>query len=317
MNLKELSNKELYKLCKEYGTATRKWRRKFAFLLPEVSRRGMYRKYGCESIYQFAAKLGGMSHDVVQRILSLSHKLKDKPLLWAEFERHGWAKLSVIASIATKESEKFCLDKLNRLPKAALAEYVSNYKRNCAKENEQSLFCDLPMPKSAGALDFGAAIFEKTMDDQAKDATTPGWPDDDDVIFASNYQKLKFKVSTKAQIKFRKIKRELERERGEALTMGEVLEYLIALALGTPTPTPTPTRHISAVLKRAVISKTNAECAILGCHRPYDELHHPQRFALNKSHEGLMPICKIHHQLAHGLGDSYIDKKVRKYWQLE
>ena len=58
---KKLSDRELYKLCKEYGTAARIWRRRFAGLLPEVLERRLYKKKGYTSLYEFAGKLAGMS----------------------------------------------------------------------------------------------------------------------------------------------------------------------------------------------------------------------------------------------------------------
>ena len=54
MNLRKLTDPELYKLCQEYGLNARQWMRKFAGLLPEVKRRRLYRRHGCSSIHEFA-----------------------------------------------------------------------------------------------------------------------------------------------------------------------------------------------------------------------------------------------------------------------
>ena len=98
-------------------------------------------------------------------------------------------------------------------------------------------------------------------------------------------------------------------------------------------------RYISSINKTMAIAKTNGKCAVTACNKVYEELHHPQRFAINKSHEKLIPVCRTHHQLAHAglikneeknseawelafdkLSENIkdkVDRKVRSYWQLE
>lgn len=63
MNIAVLSDENLYKLCQQYGEQARVWRQKFAGLLPEVHRRKLYEKKGFSSIFEFAAKLAGMSEE--------------------------------------------------------------------------------------------------------------------------------------------------------------------------------------------------------------------------------------------------------------
>ena len=73
-----MTDKELYKLCKKFGKRTLEARRKFAGLLPEVLKRHLYEKKGFSSIYEFAAKLAGMSHEQVNLVLRLERKFEDK-----------------------------------------------------------------------------------------------------------------------------------------------------------------------------------------------------------------------------------------------
>ncbi|MFH1720863.1 MAG: hypothetical protein ABH856_04620, partial [Patescibacteria group bacterium] len=94
-----MTDKKLYALCREYGRNARMWRRKFEALLPEVEKRGLYRKHGFYSIYEFAAKLGGVGHKSVEEILRVSRKVEDKPLLRAEIEKQGYAKVRAVTPL--------------------------------------------------------------------------------------------------------------------------------------------------------------------------------------------------------------------------
>jgi hypothetical protein len=76
----KLSNEDqkIYELCKKYGADALEARRKFAGLLPEVFRRRIYEKKGFNSIFEFAAKLAGMSQDQVRLVLNLEKKFADR-----------------------------------------------------------------------------------------------------------------------------------------------------------------------------------------------------------------------------------------------
>ncbi|MFA6528491.1 MAG: hypothetical protein WCT46_03030, partial [Candidatus Gracilibacteria bacterium] len=93
----KLSNTALWSLCRKYGGLALVYRRKFVALLPEVERRKLYRRHGFYSIYEFAARVGGVTVRVVDEVLALDKKLTDKPLLKAEISEIGWSKVSVIA----------------------------------------------------------------------------------------------------------------------------------------------------------------------------------------------------------------------------
>lgn len=130
MRLQNLSDPALYKLCKEYGLKARLWRRKFAGLLAEVERRKLYRRRGFGSIYEFAAKLGGMSKESVNKVLLLAGKLEDKPILKSLFESgaQGWAKLERVAYVSNSQNEGFWAEKVQTLPSCALSQFVQNYR---------------------------------------------------------------------------------------------------------------------------------------------------------------------------------------------
>lgn len=122
MNLKILSDKNLYKLCKRWGAEALHARRKFAGLLPEVNKRRLYEKKGYDSIYEFAAKLAGMSRDQVDVVLRLEKRFEDKPLLHAALTdgRISANKLARVVSIATADNEKVIAQKIETLSQKAV-----------------------------------------------------------------------------------------------------------------------------------------------------------------------------------------------------
>ena len=60
-NLSILTDSELYKLCRLCGANIRTFNKEFVGYLPEVEKRKLFKKYGCHNLYEFAAKLAGMS----------------------------------------------------------------------------------------------------------------------------------------------------------------------------------------------------------------------------------------------------------------
>src|SRR3989338_1390731 len=128
MKFKRLSDKDLYAFCKEYGQKARFWRRRFAGLLPEVERRELYRRRGCGSIYEFAAKLAGMSKESVNKVLQISRKLQDKPRLLEQLETgaQSWSKLEKVAYVATVQTDGEWAERLETMPQASVEAFVQN-----------------------------------------------------------------------------------------------------------------------------------------------------------------------------------------------
>lgn len=125
-NISKTSDESLFFLCKKYGEIALKYRNKFAGLLPEVYRRRLYKKKGFTSIFEFAAKLSGMSEEQVRRVLNLEKRFEEMPVL------HGLlvngevsvSKLSKVASIATVKNQDFLASQVKLLPRTALETLV-------------------------------------------------------------------------------------------------------------------------------------------------------------------------------------------------
>lgn len=115
----KISDNELYVLCKKYGTAALIWRRKFIALLPEVYKRKLYEKKGFSSIFEFAAKLGGISEEQVRLTLNIERRVEDKPLLKELFNNGTVSinKLARVISVVNKENEHLWAQQIQNILK--------------------------------------------------------------------------------------------------------------------------------------------------------------------------------------------------------
>ena len=128
----KITDEKLYELCKKYGTSALLWRQKFIGLLPEVNRRKLYEKKGFSSIFEFAAKLCGLSVEQVRLALNLEKRFEDMPTLKKMLEDGEVSinKLTRVASIATVENQEELAEKVKILPVRALETLVRDEKQN-------------------------------------------------------------------------------------------------------------------------------------------------------------------------------------------
>ena len=248
-----MDDSTLYRLCQEYGNNARMWSRKFAALLPEVDKRQLYCKHGFYSIYEFAAKLAGMSRKTVEEVLRTYSKVEDRPLLKAQIEQFGWSKVRVITPLIETVEETKLVEMVKTLPREALAECVHELKGFKPRE----------------------------------------------------FETITFKVDKKTALEFRKFQQELEKEAKVKMPLGKVLAKLLSKIEPAPKissvlgKSKKVTRYVPVHTKREAVAKHNGKCAYPSCNKPYQEIHHPQRFAIKRSHEDIVPLCKNHHRIAH------------------
>ena len=219
-----MTDKELFDLCQKYGGNAKIWQRKFAALLPEVDKRKLWKRKGFYSIYDFAARLGGVTTRIVDEVLTLDKKLEDKPLLKAQVEKQGWSKVSIAARIPVKEEE--AVKMVETLSRKTLEVYA--HEVDISKES----------PK----------------------ATTGCKP-----------VKLNFKVKPETELRLRKFRQELEKERKESVSLGEALEELLDQAekpkqIRKSEPSKEGKRYISAGDKRKIKERYGHKCAM--CKQP-------------------------------------------------
>lgn len=123
-----MTDKELWKLGLKYGSNARNWKKKFVALLPEIDRRGLYKNYGFASIFEYAAKVGGVGRRTVEYIFQVQKHIQDKPALQKALPKVGVHKIRTIATIATKENQIELAKKVQTMSKPALELYAREQK---------------------------------------------------------------------------------------------------------------------------------------------------------------------------------------------
>jgi hypothetical protein len=119
---------QIHQQFTEYGRNAREWMRKCVLLLPEIERRQIWKKRGCGSIFEYAAKLAGMSRATVEDGLRVMKKAEEFPALKAVVESRGVNRVKPIVSIITPETEKFWAEKAKEMSRHTLETYVQNYR---------------------------------------------------------------------------------------------------------------------------------------------------------------------------------------------
>lgn len=273
----QLTDKELYNLCKKYGENALHWRRKFIGLLPEVNRRRLYEKKGFCSIFEFAKRLCGLSEEQVRRVLNLEGRFRDKPglhgaLISGEVSVN---KLARIASVATPENEDFWAEKAQQLPKSALETLIKDVKN----ENQNGLF----KPQIEGK-------------------SVPGHKEE--LHLESDIEAELLKLKRKG-IDINQVLREFLEQRKQELAKEK--EELSSL--------PTKSRYIPVKIRRHLEKEYGNKCSIESCARSAAVIHHTQRFALSASHNPkyMAPLCKEHHAIAHAIDAKVRAKVFRRF----
>lgn len=269
-------DQKIYELCKKYGAEALEARRKFAGLLPEVFRRRIYLKKGYGSIFEFAARLAGISQEQVRMVLNLEKRLEDKPvlknlLIGGEVSVN---KLARVVAVATSENQEFLADQLKLLSQAAVETLVRDIK---VAENVN----DLQKP-----------IFE----DKSLRAQTQLRLNE---IVAGELLELQEKGIDINQL----IANALQRRREEiAEEKGTIAETVV-----------TQGRYIPVKIKNILIKEQGTKCSIQDCKKAAEEIHHTQRFAIGGNHDPhfMARVCSEHHKIAHSIDVKFQQVKVR------
>lgn len=363
-NIREWSDSTLYQKCKTYGFNARVWLRKFAGLLPEVNRRQLYRRRGYASLHEFARKLAGMSDYTVDKILNVAAKLEDKPALKEQLiaGSEGWSKIEKVAYIATAQTDEFWAKKVSNLTQWALEAYVQEFRKrapegmmpgndaNRVGENNRFEFT----LKSDGGNNYqiiqGQAHGQGHLVVEPPDISighmhseffpTPSAQNfgGQNTFSSTPFSRFSFPVTQELDRELKLLKQQLERQRGQTLAWGEVMEELIRtyhiLKTAGDKSDSDPSggkvrykqrktvaicpdcvkentnaaaekgetgRHIPADVKKIVDERYHHWCAYPNCKRPPDIYHHTRRFGLTKNHDPdfIVPLCTAHERLAH------------------
>ncbi|QQR55462.1 HNH endonuclease [Candidatus Peregrinibacteria bacterium] len=126
----------LHQQFSEYGRNAREWTRKCVLLLPQIERRQVWRKKGFGSIFEYAAKLAGMSRATVEEALRVLKKIENKAALQAVVAEKGLQRVRPVVSIATLDTADFWAEKARTMSKHSLETYVQNFRRECLPGEE-------------------------------------------------------------------------------------------------------------------------------------------------------------------------------------
>lgn len=278
----KMTDEKILNLCKIYGERARYYRQKFLGLLPEVYRRGLYKKQGCTSIFEFAAKTAGISEEQVSRVLNLEKKLQDKPDLHSALVNGeiGFNKLRRVAAIATAENQKFLLEQIKILPQRAVEIFVRDERR--ARETDSNplrsgVVGRVPILEDKSAFEQGLAepklsfeVKQKLCELQSK---------------GININELILSAIKQREVKIEEEKQHLTEEQENQKT----------------------SRHIPVKIQQLVQKEHGTKCAVPTCENIAEEIHHTIPFSILKNHNPhfLKPLCKNHHVIAHGVNLAY------------
>ena len=298
--MKKLTEKEIiiHRQFANYGRNAREWLRKCALLLPHIEHTRIWEKKGFSSIFEYAAKIAGMSRSSVEEALRVLKKIEDKPELQKIVELQGVQKVRPIAAIATTETAVFWAEKARTMSKNALETYVREYRLSFLpgekiqgmKTNAQTLFAPKNDEADAGTTNKAGAQWQKQPDASSITITL-------DPAIARKFLELKGNKTWNEFIK-------------------DLVETKVA-AMKKPEPVATNSRHIPVKIKKYVLAKAKGHCSYPGCTKQHQILHHTQRFALEHVHDPdrIAPLCFSHERIAHlGLIDH--EEKNPHEWKL-
>lgn len=123
-----MNGEKLHEEFVRCGRASLEWRRKCELMLPDIHKHEIWKKRKYGSIFEYAAKLAGMSQNVVEECLRVHRRIHDKPELMSIAEEKGLQALRPIAAIATQETAGFWAEKAQSMAKHTLETYVKNYR---------------------------------------------------------------------------------------------------------------------------------------------------------------------------------------------
>jgi len=299
--MKNLSEKDktLHLQFSRYGKNAREWMRKCALLLPEIERNRVWKKKGFFSIYEYAAKLAGMSRDAVNESLRILKKIEDKPELMRIVEEKGLLAVRPVATIVTPETAKFWAEKAKMMSRNTLETYVREVRKLDENVDPNGLpgkakMADFPQQKAI--MIFGeSAISTIQLSSEIKEKLeklkgNKSW---DNLFnqFLDLYEEKIAQLKKEANKKFKEIESRKK---------------------------PKSARPIPAKIEKYAIAKTNHTCAFPGCTKPAEHLHHAERFKITGRHdpEKIIPLCKEHHELAHeGLIEN--EEKSPSEWKIK
>ncbi|MFH1534336.1 MAG: hypothetical protein ABID64_05390 [Nitrospirota bacterium] len=312
-------HKEFVRLGRERNQITYK----LLALLPKIEKLKIYEQEGYANIYAYAAKIAGLSPEVVGKALKLQEKLKDMPHLQKAIETQGIHKVAIVAGLATKENEKELAKKVDNMSKPALQELSKEERGKVATSwqvelDEKMIFMFLKLKKKFGKNLSNKECLRKILEEMQERARE------------QVQERARVRVQERARVRVQERARVRVNENSKSQRQGKIATKKSKPRRQAKEPTKIPgekvhpqkagqagkivTRYFSVHQKRNL----SEHCSHQNCHRPAEVIHHPDRFSQNHNHKNLKPLCKQHHEFAHnGISEPMqaADHKYRKHRQ--
>lgn len=267
------TTESLHKKFVEYGSNAKEWQRKCVLLLPEIDKRKVWSKQGFNSIYEYAAKLAGMSRGQVEDALYILRKIKNKPALLKVAKLKGINAIRPVVAIATEKDERFWAGKAGKMTQQTLKTYVRDFRQQLQNESASAGFSNLQVrvdPKDENKIRIITIQLSKPLADKLE-KLNEGQQDWEKLMqkFVEIYEKdqAKQKILKKEKFEIKKA----------------------------------TSRNIPAKIKLYILKRSGGLCEFPSCNKKYDHLHHTNRYSSNKIHNPnqIVALCAAHHDLAH------------------
>lgn len=123
-----MNDEQYFQLFRKRGALLLKGRKEFIAMIPRIYKNKMYKKKGFGSIYECAAKIGGVSHKMVDEVIRVDEKLKEMPKLREKIATVGLSKIKTVANVATKETDEEWSEKVSKMTRATLETHIRDIK---------------------------------------------------------------------------------------------------------------------------------------------------------------------------------------------
>jgi hypothetical protein len=296
--------KTLHIQFKKYGRNAQEWKRKCILMLPHIARERVWEAKGFSSIYEYGAKLAGLTRSNVDDGLWVMRKIEHKKELMKVVEKKGVNAVRPIASLVTEENEGFWAEKAMEMSKNTLTIYVKSFRTGPKNTSE----------KAQEEAEIFSKNDKQNFADQRQKFQT--------LLKLDNIEKLgKLKGERTWDEFFEDLLRLKEAQITEEKQ--EIADQCKKLEAEKPEPGHSRSHYIPAKIdkyieKRAALQtkekfldgarvpagfnvETGIFCEEPGCCKPYDEKHHTKRVAQHHIHDPdqIYLICKEHHNLMH------------------
>lgn len=311
MNKISIKDKAIHDQFLKCGKNSKEWMQKCILMLPQIEKNRIWQKKGFSSIYEYAAKLAGMSRNKVNDSLRIMKKIADKPALMEVVKYKGINAVRPVATIVTKETDSFWAKNAKEMSKNTLETFVKDFK------NEEKFRPSTGSPQNNSSNKPVNFIKNKEISNEKLQISMKL-----DIEIVKVLQKIKgtgdWNEAMKKMLSLSK--KERENEQLQNIQAEEKLKK--ELETQKPEPVKTQTHTAPTAIQKYIKKRSQGICEHPNCNKPGEHIHHLEPFAIIKKHDpdNLVHLCSEHHQIIHlGLID---DNKIQissnpnpKQWQ--